>query len=111
MLLGAAQKRRRQRDGVVNLNAAVGQVERQQIASFGGPHLRVSKQVVDGRTSTLVEKIDDEQKIEEISRMLGGVDVPETARDHAREMRAAAAAASAAVHTGRSKHAKKSAHR
>ena len=43
--------------------------------------------------------------------MLGGVDVPETARDHAREMLAAAAAASAAVHTGRSKHAKKSAHR
>ena len=36
MLLGTAQKRRRQRDGVVNLNAAVGQVEGHQIASFGG---------------------------------------------------------------------------
>lgn len=82
-----------------------------QIASFGGPHLRVSKQVVDGRTSTLVEKIDDEQKIEEIGRMLGGVDVTETARDHAREMLAAAGAARATVDTGRSKHAKKSAHR
>ncbi|MCK7507331.1 MAG: DNA repair protein RecN [Desulfobacterales bacterium] len=82
-----------------------------QIASFGGPHLRVSKQVVDGRTSTLVEKIDDEQKIEEIGRMLGGVDVTETARDHAREMLAAAGAARVTVDTGRSKHAKKSAHR
>jgi len=43
--------------------------------------------------------------------MLGGVDVSETARDHAREMLAAAGAARATVNIGRSKHAKKSAHR
>jgi DNA repair protein RecN (Recombination protein N) len=77
-----------------------------QIASFGGPHLRVSKQVEGGRTSTVVEKIDDAQKIEEIGRMLGGVDVTETARDHARELLAAAGA-----DEGRNRHAKKSAHR
>lgn len=77
-----------------------------QIASFGGPHLRVSKKVAGGRTSTVVEKIDDEQKIEELGRMLGGVDVTETARDHARELLAAAGAGE-----GRSRHAKKSAHR
>jgi len=77
-----------------------------QIASFGGPHLRVSKQVAGGRTSTVVEKIDDAQKIEEIGRMLGGVDVTETARDHARELLAAAGA-----DEGGSRHAKKSAHR
>jgi DNA repair protein RecN (Recombination protein N) len=82
-----------------------------QIASFGGQHLRVTKRVADGRTATWVEKIDAEQKIEEISRMLGGVDVTETARDHAREMLAAAGAARAQAGTGRSKHAKKSAHR
>jgi len=82
-----------------------------QIASFGGPHLRVTKQVADGRTATKVEKIYDEQKIEEISRMLGGVDVTETARDHAREMLAAAKAAHVAADKGRSKHAKKSTHR
>ena len=82
-----------------------------QIASYGGPHLRVTKQVADGRTSTLVEKIDNEQKIEEISRMLGGVDVTETARDHAREMLSAARSAPVAADSGRGKHAKKSAHR
>ena len=82
-----------------------------QIASFGGSHLRVSKQVADGRTATKVDKIDDEQKIEEISRMLGGVNVTETARDHARAMLAAAGAARGAVDAGRSKHAEKSAHR
>lgn len=77
-----------------------------QIASFGGPHLRVSKQVAGGRTFTVVERIDDAQKIEEIGRMLGGVDVTETARDHARELLAAAG-----TDAGRSRHAKKSAHR
>ena len=82
-----------------------------QIASFGGWHLRVSKQVVDGRTATKVEKINDEQKIEEIGRMLGGVDVTETARDHAREMLAATSKVRVAADTGRSKHAKKSTHR
>ena len=82
-----------------------------QIASFGGPHLRVSKQVTDGRTATVVDKIDDEQKIEEISRMLGGVNVTETARDHARAMLAAARAVRVAVDAERSGHAEKSAHR
>ncbi|MEE9911608.1 MAG: DNA repair protein RecN [Deltaproteobacteria bacterium] len=79
-----------------------------QIASFGGHHLRVAKHVIDGRTATAVDQIDEQQKIEEIGRMLGGVDVTETARDHAREM---LAAARAAHDTGRSRHAKKSAHR
>jgi len=82
-----------------------------QIASFGAAHLRVEKQVADGRTATMVSKIDDQQKIEEISRMLGGVDVTETARDHARAMLAAARATRVAVDAGRSKHAEKSAHR
>jgi len=82
-----------------------------QIASFGGPHLRVTKQVSDGRTFTVVEKINDEQKIEEISRMLGGVDVTESAREHARELLAAAGAVRVTAETGRSRYAKKSTHR
>ena len=57
-----------------------------QIACFGDNHMYVSKKVVKGRTITFVEELDDEQKIEEISRMLGGVNVTETTREHAREM-------------------------
>jgi DNA repair protein RecN (Recombination protein N) len=57
-----------------------------QIACYGDSHLRVTKKVAGGRTTTAVDKLDDEQKIEEISRMLGGVDLTETTRDHAREM-------------------------
>jgi DNA repair protein RecN (Recombination protein N) len=57
-----------------------------QIACYGENLLRVSKAVVDGRTTTAVDELADEQKIEEISRMLGGIDLTETTRDHAREM-------------------------
>jgi DNA repair protein RecN (Recombination protein N) len=57
-----------------------------QIACYGDSHLRVVKKVAGGRAITNVDKLNDEQKIEEISRMLGGVDLTETTRDHAREM-------------------------
>lgn len=57
-----------------------------QIACFGDKHMFVSKKVVKGRTLTFVNELDNEQKIEEISRMLGGVDVTPTTREHAREM-------------------------
>jgi DNA repair protein RecN (Recombination protein N) len=57
-----------------------------QIACFGEKHLYVSKKVVKGRTITSVNELDSGQKIEEISRMLGGVNVTEKTREHAREM-------------------------
>lgn len=57
-----------------------------QIASFGKKHILVSKKVVKGRTITFVNELDNEQKVEEVSRMLGGVNVTRTTRDHAREM-------------------------
>ncbi|MGB5218601.1 MAG: hypothetical protein WBN66_09925, partial [Smithella sp.] len=57
-----------------------------QIACFGEKHLHVSKKVVKGRTITSVNELDDDRQIEEISRMLGGVHVTETTREHAREM-------------------------
>ena len=57
-----------------------------QIACFGTKHLHVSKKIVKGRTVTFVSELDDGQRIEEISRMLGGVDVTEKTREHAREM-------------------------
>ena len=57
-----------------------------QIASFGDKHMYVAKKIVKGRTVTFVNELDNEQKIEEISRMLGGVNVTQTTRKHAREM-------------------------
>ncbi len=66
-----------------------------QIACYGEGHLYVSKKVAKGRTTTAVEKLDEKQKLEEISRMLGGVDVTETTRKHALEMISGTKAAAA----------------
>jgi len=82
-----------------------------QIAVFGGLHLRVKKKVEGGRTVTFVERLDEEQKIEEISRMLGGEDLTETAWEHARAMIIAAGNKAKTAVSGRSHYAEKSADR
>ncbi|MEN6622785.1 MAG: DNA repair protein RecN [Smithella sp.] len=58
-----------------------------QIACYGDSHLRVTKKNAGGRTTTIIDKLDDEeQKVEEIGRMLGGVKMTEMTWEHAREM-------------------------
>jgi DNA repair protein RecN (Recombination protein N) len=57
-----------------------------QIAKFGAHHFRISKQVLDGRTLTMIEPLDDDDRIVEIARMLGGVDITATTLHHAREL-------------------------
>ncbi len=82
-----------------------------QIASYGRAHLKVTKKVAGGRTATMVESIDESAKVEEIGRMLGGVDVTETAKDHARAMIAAAHAPDKTAGEGGGRNAQKSANR
>jgi DNA repair protein RecN (Recombination protein N) len=57
-----------------------------QVASQGHHHLRVSK-LTDGRsTRTVVTSLGADERVEELARMLGGIEVTAKARDHAREM-------------------------
>ena len=57
-----------------------------QVAGQAHHHLRVSK-MTDGKTTrTTITPLGDETRVEEIARMLGGVDITETSREHAREM-------------------------
>jgi len=57
-----------------------------QVASQASEHLRVSK-LTDGRTTrTSVAQLRGPERVEELARMLGGVEVSQKARDHAREM-------------------------
>lgn len=67
-----------------------------QVASQGHQHLRVTK-VSDGRTTrTNLAQLSPAERVDELARMLGGVEVTAKAREHAGEMlRAAAPAASA----------------
>jgi DNA repair protein RecN (Recombination protein N) len=57
-----------------------------QIASLADRHYAVRKRVERGRTSTEVALLGSEERVEEIARMLGGENLTETARHHAREM-------------------------
>ena len=57
-----------------------------QIAKFGNAHFRISKQVRNGRTSTVIHHLDEENRIQEVARMLGGEKITQTTLDHAREL-------------------------
>ncbi len=57
-----------------------------QIAKFGDYHYIISKQVKKGRTHTMIKPIRQEERVHEIARMLGGLEITQTTLDHAREM-------------------------
>ena len=57
-----------------------------QVASQADQHVRVAK-LSDGRTSrTALTMLGPDERVEELARMLGGIAVTATAREHAREM-------------------------
>lgn len=61
-----------------------------QVASQAHHHLRVAK-LTDGRTTrTTVSELSAAERVEELARMLGGIEVSTRAREHARDMLAAA---------------------
>lgn len=57
-----------------------------QIAARASSHFRVRKAESAGRTVVSVEKLDAEVRVEELARMLGGVDPTEELRRHARHL-------------------------
>jgi DNA repair protein RecN (Recombination protein N) len=58
-----------------------------QIAAFGATHFYVWKEDAEGHTRALIRRLDDdEQRVAEIARMLGGESVPASAVMHAREL-------------------------
>lgn len=61
-----------------------------QLAAFADLHLRVEKRVSRGRTETAVSTLSREERIEELSRMLGGPGRSGTPVKHARELLEAA---------------------
>jgi DNA repair protein RecN (Recombination protein N) len=57
-----------------------------QIACCGDRHYRVVKGLAGERTNTSVSLLSDEERLEEITRMLGGTEPTGKAGEHAREM-------------------------
>jgi len=57
-----------------------------QVASQSHHHLRVSKLASAKTTRTTLAALNEDEKVEELARMLGGVEITATTRRHAREM-------------------------
>ncbi|MDE2423719.1 MAG: DNA repair protein RecN [Betaproteobacteria bacterium] len=57
-----------------------------QVASCGDHHLRVMKRAESDNVVSHVEVLSTQQRVEEIARMLGGIDITATTLKHAKEM-------------------------
>ncbi|MFV8746684.1 DNA repair protein RecN [Staphylococcus epidermidis] len=57
-----------------------------QVASMSDHHLLISKASNEDRTTTQVKELKDENKIDEIARMISGASVTELTRENAKEM-------------------------
>ena len=57
-----------------------------QIACFANQHFNVSKAARKGRTLTEVARLDEQERLQEIARMLGGRKITEATTAHARDM-------------------------
>lgn len=57
-----------------------------QVAACADQHLLVAKQVREGRTQSSVQPIDDDARVRELARMLGGNDRSDVSLAHAREL-------------------------
>ncbi len=57
-----------------------------QVAASAHHHWRVSKHMNEGGAVSAVVRLGDQERVEEIARMLGGVKITETTRKHAAEL-------------------------
>ncbi len=58
-----------------------------QVAAHGDQHYRVTKEdSADGRPVSRMIQLDRKTRIEEVARMLGGQEITDTTRKHAREL-------------------------
>jgi len=57
-----------------------------QVAALGSHHLRVSKALVGEQTLSTIVKLSADDRVHEVARMLGGIEITETTRQHAKEM-------------------------
>lgn len=57
-----------------------------QVAALGHHHLQVSKQTDSKTTVTKINPLDEKQRIDEVARMLGGIEITDQTVSHAKEM-------------------------
>ena len=57
-----------------------------QVAAQGHQHWKVEKQSSDNSTTSTITSLNRQERVEEIARMLGGTEITDTTRRHAREL-------------------------
>lgn len=57
-----------------------------QVAALGDHHLRVSKQSDTATTLSQINYLDEKERVEELARMMGGIEITEQTLSHAEEM-------------------------
>ena len=57
-----------------------------QVASQANQHFQVSKRAQGERTVSQIDALDAKARVEEVARMLGGIEITATTRKHAREL-------------------------
>lgn len=57
-----------------------------RVASYADHHFLIEKNVANGHTCTVVKRLDDEDRVNELARMLGGDDYTSVTWQHAQEM-------------------------
>ncbi len=57
-----------------------------QVAAFADTHYAISKEIIDNRTRTRIDRLNNEERIDELAAMLDGTPVSEHSRGNAREI-------------------------
>lgn len=57
-----------------------------QVAAMADTHLFISKRIKEGRTTTSVLPLNEEDKIKEVGRMISGVEITDLTKKHAEEL-------------------------
>ncbi len=58
-----------------------------QIAAMADTHFEIKKTVENGKTVTRIHRLDPEEQVEELARLLGGAEITEAVKENAREMK------------------------
>jgi DNA repair protein RecN (Recombination protein N) len=57
-----------------------------QVAAYAAAHYSVAKKVQSGRTTSQITLLEGTRRVEELARMLGGLNVTEKSRAHAKDL-------------------------
>ena len=57
-----------------------------QVASKGSSHIRINKLTDNKKTKIFASKLNSDERVEEIARMIGGIELTEKTREYAKEM-------------------------